>query len=519
MFSCGADNTLERFRLVSSHASSPNGNLFRTVKVGLQIAIWGCLDYDLGFKICRKNLLSTTIKPQPTSRDFKGKYAFVSLGCPKNTVDSERMMGLLKLDGYELVADPAKSDFVVVNTCGFIEQARKESFAAIDEMIELKRSGKTKGVIVSGCLAERQKEEMLEQRPEIDSLVGVFGRDEITKIADRLVGDLEEQRTIFQPAPIRALSDTGRLQITPQHFAYLKISEGCDRLCTFCAIPKMRGKHATKPMESVIAEATELASKGVRELNIVAQDTTYYGRDLYGESRLTELLGELNKVDGLDWIRLMYFYPMYIDDALLDVIASSEKILPYIDMPLQHADDTMLKRMSRRVNRPDTEKLITNMRERIPGLALRTTFITGFPGETDEQFETMVQFVERFKFERMGVFTYSFEPDTPAAKLENHIEESVKEERRERLMQVQQKIAFEYNESLQSKHLEVIIDHPIEGQPNAWLGRTIYDAPDVDSIIYVTQTDHQLTPGNLVTTEIVGSKGYDLIGVAVDAPR
>ena len=436
-------------------------------------------------------------------------------------------MGLLKLDGYELVSDPANSDFVVVNTCGFIEQARKESYAAIDEMLELKRSGQTKGVIVSGCLAERQKEEMLEERPDIDSLVGVFGRDEITKIADRLVGDLEEQRTIFQPAPIRALPDTGRLQITPRHFAYLKISEGCDRLCTFCAIPKMRGKHATKPMETVLQEATELASSGVRELNIVAQDTTYYGRDLYGETRLAELLKELNKVNGLEWIRLMYFYPMYIDDKLLDVIAQSEKILPYIDMPLQHADDTMLKRMSRRVNRPDTEALISRMRERIPGLALRTTFITGFPGETDEQFETLVDFVQRFKFERMGVFTYSFEPDTPAAKIDGHLDDALKEERRSRLMQVQQEVAFEFNESLLSRKLDVIIDHPVPaaegsnptGQPQAWVGRTIYDAPDVDSIIFVTETEHQLEAGQIVSTEIVGSQGYDLIGVAVDAPR
>ena len=463
--------------------------------------------------------MSTSFKAAPNTVDFKGKYAFVSLGCPKNTVDSERMMGLLKLDGYQLVSNPEESDFVVVNTCGFIEQARKESFAAIDEMLELKRAGKTKGVIVSGCLAERQKEEMLQERPDIDSLVGVFGRDEITQIADRLVGDLEEQRSIFQPAPIRALPDTDRLQITPRHFAYLKISEGCDRLCTFCAIPKMRGKHATKPIENVIAEATQLAASGVRELNIVAQDTTYYGMDLYGEPRLAELLTELNKVEGLEWIRLMYFYPMYIEDRLLKVIADSEKILPYIDMPLQHADDTMLKRMSRRVNRSDTEILIDQMRAQIPGLALRTTFITGFPGETDEQFEVLVDFVQRFKFERMGVFTYSFEPDTPAANLPDHVEESVKEIRRERLMEVQQKVAFEFNESLLGKQVDVMIDHPINEQPGAWLGRSIYDAPDVDSIVYVTQTDHDLKPGDIVSNEIVGSRGYDLIGVAIEKPR
>jgi ribosomal protein S12 methylthiotransferase len=238
-------------------------------------------------------------KPEP-----KGTYAFLSLGCPKNHVDSERMLGLLQIDGYELVSEPEGADFVVVNTCGFIEQARAESFAAIDEMLQLKRQGKTRGVIVSGCLAERQKELLLQDRPDIDFLVGVFSRDEITKVADRFVGDLDEQRSVFRPAPIRALSDSDRLRITPQHFAYLKISEGCDRLCTFCAIPKMRGKHASKPIEQVVAEARQLADDGVRELILVAQDTTYYGIDMYGEPRLTQLLEQLESVD-VDWIRLM----------------------------------------------------------------------------------------------------------------------------------------------------------------------------------------------------------------------
>jgi ribosomal protein S12 methylthiotransferase len=241
--------------------------------------------------------------------------------------------------------------------------------------------------------------------------------------------------------------------------------------------------------------------------------------DLYGETRLAELLTELNKVEGLDWIRLMYFYPMYIDDNLLDVIAASDKILPYIDMPLQHADDTMLKRMSRRVNRPDTEALIDQMRAKIPGLALRTTFITGFPGETDEQFDVLVKFVKRFKFERMGVFTYSYEPDTPAAKLPDHIDENVKEERRGRLMQVQQQVAFDFNQSLLGQQLDVIVDHSVQQQEGVWVGRSIYDAPDVDSIVYLTQTDHKLKTGDIVRSEIVGSQGYDLIGVAVEAPR
>ncbi|MFC1759623.1 30S ribosomal protein S12 methylthiotransferase RimO, partial [Planctomycetota bacterium] len=376
----------------------------------------------------------------------KGSYAFVSLGCPKNLVDSERMLGLLQLDGYDLVHDPDGADFVIVNTCGFIEQARQESFATIREMIELKEAGRTRGLIVSGCLAERQKEDLLNECPQIDHLVGVFGREEITKVADRLVGNQKEQRTVFKPAPIRALPDRDRLRITPRHFAYLKISEGCDRLCTFCAIPKMRGKHATKPIEEVIAEAEQLVADGVRELIVVAQDTTYYGIDLYGEPRLAELLEKLNAIKGLDWIRLMYFYPMYIDDKLIDVIANSDKIIPYLDMPLQHVSDTMLKRMSRRVSKSETISLVEKLRSRIPNLVLRTTFITGFPGETDEQFEELVAFVEAQRFERMGVFVYSLEPDTPAAQLSEHISDEVMESRQARLMEVQQKIAFEWNE-------------------------------------------------------------------------
>lgn len=463
--------------------------------------------------------LSTDYQQIPESRDIKGSYSFISLGCPKNTVDSERMMGLLKLDGYQLVADPEQSDFVVVNTCGFIEQARKESFGAIDEMLTLKKEGKTRGVIVTGCLAERQKEQLLEARPEIDSLIGVFGRDEITKIADRLLGDQAEQRNVFQPAPIRALSDKDRLQITPKHFAYLKISEGCDRLCTFCAIPKMRGKHATKPMEDVIAEAKQLAASGVRELIIVAQDTTYYGMDLYGEPRLAELLRQLDDIEGFDWIRLMYFYPMYIDDQLLEVIGNAKRILPYIDMPLQHGDDTMLRRMSRRVNVEDTEKQIKRMRELIPDLVLRTTFITGFPGETEEQFNNLVDFTVRHKFERMGVFTYSFEPDTPAARLKDHVDDEVKEDRRERLMAAQQEVMFAYNESQVGKTIDVILDAPIAEQPGAWVGRGPGDAPDVDSLIFVTETETPLQQGQIVPCEVVTYQGYDLVAVATGEPR
>ncbi len=427
------------------------------------------------------------------------------------------MLGMLRLDGYELVNDPRDADFAVVNTCGFIEAARQESFAAIDEMLDLKKRGELRGVIVSGCLAERQKDALLTERPGIDHLVGVFGREEVTKVADRLLGGLNEQRTVFRPAPIHPLPDTSRMRITPRHFAFLKISEGCDRLCTFCAIPKMRGKHYTKPMEEVIAEARELVADGVRELVIVAQDTTYYGIDLYGEPRLAELLRELDKVEGLEWIRLMYFYPMYVSDDLIDTIASAKRIVPYIDMPLQHINDRMLKRMQRRVNRTDTIALVNKLRERIPNLVMRTTFITGFPGETDSDFTELVDFVGEQRFERMGVFTYSFEPDTPAAKLPDQISEEVMNERRDQLMAVQQEVAFDWNAAQVGRQLDVIVDSAVPGENNAWIGRSYADAPDVDGVVYVT--GEQLPVGSIVPCEVVATNEYDLVAVAIGEPR
>lgn len=463
--------------------------------------------------------MSTDYRKQNPATQPKGDYAFVSLGCPKNTVDSERMLGLLQLDGYQLVPDPEQADFVIVNTCGFIEQARTESFAAIDEMLELKKQQKRlRGVIVSGCLAERQKAELLEDRPEIDSLVGVFGREAITQVADRLLGDLHEQRTVFQPAPVKTLPDGDRFRITPGHFAYLKVSEGCDRLCTFCAIPKMRGKHVSKPMDEVLREARQLADDGVRELIIVAQDTTYYGLDTDGRPRLAELLRELNQVDGLDWIRLMYFYPMYITDELLQVMADSEKIVPYVDIPLQHINDSMLRRMSRRVTRAQTEEILNRLRSAIPDLAIRTTFITGAPGETEAEFEELCEFVAEQKFERAGVFTYSLEPDTPAAKLPNHLDEAVKEARRDRLMEIQQQVAFDLTAQRVGSQMNVILDAEAPDAEGVFIGRSTADAPDVDSLVFVTADEQQLQPGDIVPCEAVAAQGYDLAAVAIGSP-
>jgi ribosomal protein S12 methylthiotransferase len=462
---------------------------------------------------------SPTLKPARGSEKTtsKGTYSFVSLGCPKNLVDSERMLGLLQIDGYQLVHEPVGADFVVVNTCGFIERARDESYATIHEMLELKRKGDIRGVIVSGCLAEREKERLLETLPEIDQIIGVFGREQVTKVADRLIAGLDEQRSVFQPAPSKPLDDRNRLRITPRHFAFLKISEGCDRLCTFCAIPKMRGKHATKPIEEVVAEARELAADGVRELIIVAQDTTYYGMDLYGETRLVQLLAELEQVPGIEWIRLMYLYPMYFGDDLIATIANSKKIIPYLDLPLQHINDTMLRRMQRRVPRSETEELLAKLRGEIKGLVMRTTFITGFPGETNEQFEELVEFAQEQEFERLGVFGYSLEPDTPAARLGDHVPPELIEERRGRLMGVQQEIAFAWNKGQMGRRFDVLIDREVPGEKNAWIGRTYADAPDVDGVVYVSGAN--LRAGKIVRSEIVATTDYDLVGVAVGKPR
>src|SRR3954466_1929309 len=318
---------------------------------------------------------------------IKGTISFVSLGCLKNLVDSERMLGLLAQDGYVLVPEAERADLVIVNTCGFIDAARQESLGVIREMLARKRAGTIKGVVVAGCLAERQKEMLLEEVPEVDQVVGVFGREEIARVADRIMGGLHEQRTVFRPAPVRAQEDRARLRVTPRHMAYLKVSEGCDRLCTFCAIPYMRGKHVTKPIEEVVAEARELAEDGVRELNLVAQDMTYYGVDLYGRPRLAELLRELDQLEGLDWIRVLYNYPSYFTDELYETLGTSRKILPYLDMPIQHINDRMLKLMNRRHTRAETESIVGRLRVSIPNLVLRTTFIVGFPGETEAEFD------------------------------------------------------------------------------------------------------------------------------------
>ena len=458
-------------------------------------------------------------------------FAFVSLGCPKNLVDSERMLGKLCHDGYTLVPDADGADVVVVNTCGFIEPARQESLAVIREMLALKEQGRVRSVVVAGCLAERKRDELLQEVPGVDQIVGVFGREEIAQVVDRAripqpilhsrKGRSEdvaaEQRSLFRPAPVRALDDTARLRITPRHYAYLKISEGCDRTCTFCAIPSMRGKHVTKPIEEVVREARELASDGVRELILVAQDTTYYGLDLYGQVQLAALLRELEQVDGLEWILILYAYPIFFTDELIETLAGSPRIVPYLDLPLQHINDRVLRRMQRRVRRQDIEELIGKLRTAIPNLTMRTTFIAGFPGESDAEFEELAQFIRDARFERLGVFAYSYEPDTPATRLDGHLPDDVKTARRNRLMEVQQGFALGWSAAQVGKTIEVIIDGPDPEVPGHVLARGHADAPDIDCLVRVK--GKELQAGDMVTVKVTAADDYDLVGRAVGAVR
>jgi len=441
-------------------------------------------------------------------------FAFVALGCAKNLVDSERMLGGLASDGFVLCAEPEGADFVVVNTCGFIEAARQESLGVLRELAELKRQGRIGALFVAGCLAERLREQLLAEVPEIDAMVGVFSRDEIVRVVRRHMEGLLEQRTLFRPAPSRPLDDRVRLRITPHHFAYLKISEGCDRLCTFCAIPKMRGKHVSKPVEAVLAEAEELVADGVRELIVVAQDTTYYGMDLYGRPALAELLQRLEQLEQLRWIRLLYCYPQHFTPELLELLSSSSKILPYLDIPLQHINDRILRRMKRQVTRAEILELIERLRRTIPGLVLRTTLIVGFPGETEREFEELCRFVEQARFERLGVFEYSLEPDTPAARLPGHVDAATKRRRRETLMTLQQRIAFQWSARQVGRELEVVIDRPGE-RAGWWVGRSYADAPEIDGLVFLHS--RSLRAGQFLRARITDWDGYDLFAEPVPA--
>ena len=453
-----------------------------------------------------------------------GTCSLICLGCPKNLVDAEQMLGRLCLDGYRFVNEPRGAEIVIVNTCGFIGDAREESLEVIDQVLALKKAGEVGGLIVAGCLAERLGAKLLQSRPEIDQVVGVFARDEIGSAAKQ-IRDFDRARkplaasqlTWLHPQPDEALLDKNRLPLTPKHLAYLKIAEGCDRGCSFCSIPRMRGRYASKPMDEVVEEARRLAAGGVRELILIAQDTSYYGHDLYGRPKLAELLRRLDRIESLDWIRLMYLYPNTLSDELIDVVAGVERILPYLDVPLQHINDEVLSRMKRGITRRRSEDLIGRLRERIDGVVLRTTLMTGFPGESESQFQELLDFVNEVRFERLGVFAYCDEPDTASIELDGRLPIDVRQARREALLAAQQPISAAYNQSQIGRTLEILLDRDIPGEKNAYIGRGRADAPEVDGLVYVTAEGVDV--GCMVDCEIVAAREYDLIAAAVGPAR
>jgi len=445
----------------------------------------------------------------------KATFSFVSLGCPKNLVDSERMLGLLVQGGYVLMAEADGADLVIVNTCGFIEEARQEAMDVIGQMAALKRQGRCALLLVAGCLAERQKLELMTAEPEIDAVVGVFGRESIVEVCDQLLSGARELAVL--PPSGKIHPETARLRITPRHLAYLKIAEGCDRRCTFCSIPLIRGPLVSKPIPECVGEAEELAGDGVKELCLVAQDTTVYGTDLAGRPMLAELLTELERVKGLRWIRLMYAYPHHVTDELLEVMANSRRIVPYLDLPLQHINDRILRRMGRQITRARTEELLGKLRERVPGIALRTTLLVGFPGETDEAFDELLAFVREQRFERLGAFAYSREADTPAARMKGQVPEPVRQERLDALMRTQQQIAFEANRALLGREVELLVDEPDAEEKGVWLARTACHAPDIDGCVRVT--GRRLAPGRFVRATLTEAEGYDLWAEAIPKPK
>lgn len=439
---------------------------------------------------------------------------FVSLGCDKNLVDTEVMLGLLAKNGHQMIDDETQADIVIVNTCCFIHDAKEESIQTILEMAQLKETAALKKLIVTGCLAQRYKEEILEEIPEVDAVLGTTSYDEIAEVIDGLFSDSPMERAdarmIMKDVDYLPETQKGRLVTTGGHFAYLKIAEGCDKHCTYCIIPKIRGNFRSVPMEELIDEAKELADQGVKELILVAQETTLYGKDIYGEKSLPRLLKALCKIQGLRWIRILYCYPEEITDELIQVIKEEPKICHYLDLPIQHASDAILKRMGRKTSKEQLISIIGKLREEIPDITLRTTLITGFPGETDEQHEELMDFVDQMEFERLGVFTYSPEEDTPAAEMPDQISEEIKQDRQAELMELQQDIVFDRNEDLIGEEMLVMIEGKVADE-NAYVGRTYRDAPNVDGLIFVN-TDEELVSGDFAKVKVTGAMDYDLIG-------
>lgn len=435
------------------------------------------------------------------------KIFFVSLGCDKNLVDSEEMLALLEKRGYSFTDDETQADVIIINTCCFINDAKEESVQTILEMSEYKKEN-CKALIVTGCMAQRYKQEILDEVPEVDMVLGTTAYDKIVEAIDEaLAGSRKVETESLNTLP---KTGAGRVLTTGGHYAYLKIAEGCNKCCTYCIIPKVRGRYRSVPMEELIAQAKDLADKGVKELILVAQETTVYGVDLYGKKSLHLLVRELCKISGLRWIRLLYCYPEEIYDELIETMRDEEKVCHYLDLPIQHASDGILKRMGRRTSRAQLIETIEKLRREIPDIALRTTLITGFPGETQEQHEELMDFVDQMEFDRLGVFTYSPEEDTPAASMPDQIPEEVKEERQAELMELQQDIVFDQAEDRIGEELLVMIEGKVADE-NAYVGRTYRDAPNVDGLIFVN-TSEELMSGDFARVKVTGSADYDLIG-------
>lgn len=433
---------------------------------------------------------------------------FISLGCDKNLVDSEVMLGLLNEHGYRIVDDENEADIIVINTCSFIHDAKEESIQTILEMAEYKNGGRLKALIVTGCLAQRYQQEILDEIPEVDAVLGTTCYDKIVEVVEEaLAGKSQVEVEDIDALP---LVDAKRLVTTGGHFAYLKIAEGCDKHCTYCIIPKLRGNFRSVPMERLIKEAQMLAEDGVKELILVAQETTLYGKDIYGEKSLHKLLRELCKISGIQWIRVLYCYPEEIDDNLIQVMKEEKKICNYLDLPIQHASDHILKRMGRRTSRQQLIDLVEKLRKEIPDITLRTTLITGFPGETQEDHEILMDFVDEMEFDRLGVFTYSAEENTPAAEMADQIPEEVKEDRQAELMELQQEIAFDKAEDMVGREVLVMIEGKVADE-NAYVGRTYRDAPNVDGLIFIN-TEEELMSGDFARAKVTGALEYDLIG-------
>lgn len=465
------------------------------------------------------------MKKNPTASKIR-TIGFVSLGCPKNLVDSEKMLGLLAEDGLILTHDLSKADAIVINTCGFLQAAKDESLGIIDQAVAMKRKGRCQRVIVAGCLAQRYRTKLLDEAPEIDSLVGVFDRGSIVAAVRGATADLPEKghflgkyHQLKQLDKLVTLeADQGRFRLTPRHYAYLRVSEGCNQGCAFCTIPAIRGPMRSKPIDRILDEARELAADGVKELNLIGQDTTSYGQDIGYGAGLAGLLTTLDQqLTDVPWIRLMYAYPSCFTDAMIHALADSPRILKYIDIPLQHISDAVLKRMKRRVTRKQTETLLHKLRQWVPGITLRTTFISGTPGETDAQHRELVQFVKDFGFDMMGVFAYSPEPGTPMARMPGQLSEELKKSRVDELMLAQQAVAFAKTRKMIGQQIQVLIDRPADADAEQFIARAPSQAPDIDSVTLVRA--RRLKPGQMLSVKVTDASGYDMIAQPVTDKR